>query len=183
MHSISVDSKISVRLIDRSDAVEFYNLIDSNRAHLKTWLTWTGLMSSTSVAERYIESRIKLAADKGGFCFTILYEGKIVGIVHLVDIDSTNKKGMIGYWIAEKYTRLGIVTKSVNAVIELAFNEMKLHRIEIRCATGNIASSAIPKKLGFKHEGVIRDGEWLHERFVDQDLYSLLSTERSSISY
>jgi ribosomal-protein-serine acetyltransferase len=61
-------------------------------------------------------------------------------------------------------------------VVNFAFNEMKLHRLEIKCATDNVGSRAIAEKLGFKHEGTLRDGEWLHDRFVDQELYSLLAS-------
>jgi ribosomal-protein-serine acetyltransferase len=32
---------------------------------------------------------------------------------------------------------------------------------------------AIPLRLGFTHEGVIRDAEWLYNEFVEHDIYAL----------
>lgn len=175
MKKILAHSHFKLRLIQKEDVSEFYKLIDGNRIYLKAWLSWVDSMSSVSVAEKYIESRIKLALEKKGFCFAILVQNKIAGLIHLVDIDTVHKNAMIGYWIAEAYKGQGLTTNATQAVVRFAFEELKLHRIEVRCATGNLASSAIPKKLGFHHEGVIRDGEWLHDRFVDQNLFSLLS--------
>jgi ribosomal-protein-serine acetyltransferase len=155
----------------------FFNLIDENRHYLKTWLTWPDMMDSPAVAEKYISSRMDLALNQNAFCFAIIHEDKLVGISHLVDIDLNNKKGMIGYWIAENYRGKGITTDSTRLTLKYAFEELKLHRIEIKCAVDNMASNSIPKKLGFSFEGVLRDGEWLHDRFIDQNLYSLLSTK------
>ena len=51
---------------------------------------------------------------------------------------------------------------------------MKLNKIEIRVATENVKSRALPERFGFKEEGVIRDAEWLYDRYVDHVVYGLL---------
>ncbi len=56
----------------------------------------------------------------------------------------------IGYWIDEKSSGKGLVTKAEERLTQFAFKEWKLNRIEIRCSPDNIASQMIPKKLGFK---------------------------------
>ena len=66
---------------------------------------------------------------------------------------------------------------AVRAITNQAFKELKLNRIEIRCATGNKASQAIPKSLGFKEEGVMRQNEWLYDHFVDHIVFSVLASE------
>jgi ribosomal-protein-serine acetyltransferase len=52
-----------------------------------------------------------------------------------------------------------------------------MNRIEIRCATENLRSRAIPEKLNFKLEGVLRQSEWRHSRFFDMAIYSTLREE------
>jgi ribosomal-protein-serine acetyltransferase len=83
----------------------------------------------------------------------------------------------IGYWLAAPWQGKGIMTTACAALIDHAFKELKLHRVEIRCATGNARSRAIPERLGFVKEGVIRQGEWVNDRFLDLAVYGMLATD------
>ena len=61
---------------------------------------------------------------------------------------------------------------------DFAFNEQGFNRIEIKCAVKNKSSSNIPKKLGFKFEGIERDGELLSENiYTDLEVYSKLKSD------
>ena len=52
-----------------------------------------------------------------------------------------------------------------------------LNRIEIKCAVGNNKSRAIPQKLQFKQEGILRQAELLNGKFIDLYLYAMLKEE------
>ncbi len=58
-----------------------------------------------------------------------------------------------------------------------ALVDARLNRVEIRCAVGNQKSQAIPKRLGFVQEGVLRDAEWLYDHFVDHLVYAMLARD------
>jgi ribosomal-protein-serine acetyltransferase len=62
-------------------------------------------------------------------------------------------------------------------LIDYAFNRLKLNKVEIYCAENNIKSQAVPKRFGFTKEGVIREAEFLYDRFVNLEIYGLLSRE------
>ena len=62
-------------------------------------------------------------------------------------------------------------------LVDHAFHEMGLNRIEIRCAADNYRSSAIPERLGFNKEGVLRQSEFRDGRLHDFNIFGLLAAE------
>lgn len=55
----------------------------------------------------------------------------------------------IGYWIRADATGRGYATESTAALTRVAFEVADVDRVEIRCAPANLASAAIPQKLGY----------------------------------
>lgn len=62
-------------------------------------------------------------------------------------------------------------------MIEHAFQEWKLNRVEIHCATGNAKSCAIPKRLGFQFEGMLREAQLLNGEYQDINVYGMLARD------
>jgi ribosomal-protein-serine acetyltransferase len=69
------------------------------------------------------------------------------------------------------------MTLVCRALVSEAFSRYALHRVEIRCATGNVKSAAIPQRLGFTEEGTLRQAEWLFDHWVDLRLFSMLAQD------
>lgn len=88
------------------------------------------------------------------------------------------KIGSVGYWLSEEFQGKGIVLRSVEKLVDYCFTELLLNRIEIKCGTKNYKSQAIAEKIGFQKEGIIREGEFLHNAFSDLFCYSLLKCDR-----
>ncbi len=59
----------------------------------------------------------------------------------------------------------------------MAFQEMDLNRMEIRCAAGNTRSIAVAKRLGMVYEGTLREAERLGDGYVDHVIHSILKRE------
>ena len=92
-------------------------------------------------------------------------------------IDKINNIGILGYWLGEGYTGKGIISLTTKKLLNIGFSEYKLNKIEIRCASENHKSRAIPERLGFKYEATLRQCEFLYDKYVDHAAYSLLSVE------
>jgi ribosomal-protein-serine acetyltransferase len=97
-----------------------------------------------------------------------------VGIIGLNRLDRFHKQTEIGYWLAEECQGRGIMTACCRTLVDFVFREYGLHRVEIRAAVGNTKSRAIPERLGFTHEGTLREAEWVNDRFVDGAVYAVL---------
>lgn len=88
-----------------------------------------------------------------------------------------NRKTSIGYYLAEKHQYKGIMTKCTQAMIKYVIEELDMNRVEIRMSTRNDKSRAIPERLGFTCEGLLRNEEFIQGEFSDSYIYSLLKKE------
>ena len=83
----------------------------------------------------------------------------------------------IGYWIHKDFIKQGLATESTAALIKVAFEIIKIHRIEIHCDPANIASASVPRKLGFTHEGTLRANLYFLDHWRDTMIWGLVETE------
>ena len=65
----------------------------------------------------------------------------------------------------------------MRALTTHAFAVWRLNRVVIRAAVGNDRSAAIPLRLGFVHEGVLRQSERFGETFKDVAVYAMLAAD------
>ena len=69
------------------------------------------------------------------------------------------------------------MTSAVKALITAGFEYLGLNRIQARVAINNYQSQAVCDRAGFTKEGVLRQGEWLHDHYVDLTINGLLKPE------
>lgn len=62
----------------------------------------------------------------------------------------------IGYWLRTSRVGQGIMTEAVNAILQYAFNELKIKRAAITCGANNIRSKNVCERLGFSLEGILK---------------------------
>lgn len=177
MYYFEVDRNIRLKMLEHRHADELYFLVDKNRSYLREWLPWVDGTRSPEDTKEFIRQALKQFARNNGFQSAIFYKEKLAGCIGVHEIDWNNRKTSIGYWLSSEYQGKGIMTKSCKAVIEYLFTEMKLNRIEIRAAEFNRKSRAIPERLGFTQEGMIRNDMWVYDHYVDHVVYGMLAEE------
>lgn len=174
-----VDNRLSLQLVDECHIDELYKLINDNREHLRQWLPWVDRMENRSFIVSFIENAGKLNKAGKEFAFVIFLDNVMVGRIGIYKIDDSNKTGEIGYWIAAKAQGQNIITRACERILRFCFENLHLNRIEIKCAADNVRSEAIPQKLGFVYEGLLREAEQSGEnKFTDLKLYSSLRRDR-----
>jgi ribosomal-protein-serine acetyltransferase len=172
---INIQKGLYLRRISHHDAEEVFDLIDKNRNHLRTWLPFVDATISADHTHSFIGQLEKPYSRE--LVFTICYDDYITGLVGFKDIDRTNQRLEIGYWISKQNEGKGIVSKTCKSLIDKAFGKMNMHRIQIKCGIGNERSCNIPIRLGFTFEGIERDGEKHNKGFIDLAVYSLLKND------
>ncbi len=166
-----------VKLVDINDAEALFAMVDRNRDHLKRFFGWVDLTKTVDDSKIYIEKSIQGFADNKQHVFEIQYNDKFVGLVDFHAISEKNKSAQIGYWIDKDYEGKGIITNACKLLIKCGFEELGLNRIEIHCNVENVRSSAVPKRLGFTKEGVLRQSSALYDYFQDMEMWSMLKSE------
>jgi len=174
---IDVGDGLHIRLLEEKDARALFELIDTNRLKLRDWLPWVDKTKTLSDSVTFIRSALEQHKSCTGVHAGMWKDERLIGVVAFVNIDINNSRAMIGYWLAEPYRGKGYMTKAVAAMVEVAFNKLLLNKVDIYCGVGNHKSKAIPERLGFKPEGILRQHEWVNDRFVDIIPYGMLASE------
>jgi len=176
---IKIDSEIELKQLEQSDTIEIFNTIDNEREYLGKWLPFVEFTKEILDSEKFVDSVVNAPENKFEYVFTIKKQDEFIGLIGFKDTDRLNKKTEIGYWLSKKNQKQGIITKSVDKLCNFAYNKLDINRIQIKCAVNNKSSIRIPQRLGFKFEGVERQGELLSGNiFTDLEIYSKLKYDK-----
>lgn len=177
MLSHRIDDETELRLIEPRHAEALNALVERNLEHIREWSAWLKRERSIENTRAFIRQNLARMAENNGYALAIWHRGEMAGQIEFNYIDWDNRKTEIGYWLGASFQGRGLVTKSCRALVEHAFGELGLNRVEIRCAAENRRSRAVPERLGFRREGVLAQAEWMHDHFHDLVVYAVLAGE------
>ncbi len=177
MIKFQVTDDVDLREFRDGDAVGVLNTVLANREHLMPFMEWMNPNYSLVDAREFVAQSIVDARQKKSLAFGIFRGEKFIGATGFSTFDRESKAAEIGYWIDKNEEGKGIVSKACKLLINHAFTELKLNRIQIRCAAENVRSAAIPEKFGFVKEGVLRQSQFRNGRLHDFLVYGLLAAE------
>lgn len=176
MQRVELDDERHLRVYDESDVDELHALIEANRADLARWMPWAAGQDRRGTLG-YLRASMRQAQADEGINTAIVEHGRIVGSIGLHNVSWNDRSSNIGYWLAAPARGRGTMTKAVEAFLGYAFGAWELHRVEIRAAVGNAPSRAIPERLGFRQEGVLREAQRVGDRWLDLVVYAQLAPE------
>lgn len=174
--TLPLSEAICLRPLGEEDVTELHALIDENRARLAAWLPWAAGQTRDDTAE-FIRRTRKQLMENDGFQTAIVREEAIAGVVGYVGVDWQNRSTSLGYWLGESYQGKGTMTLAVQALVNHALSVWHLNRVEIRAADQNRRSRAIPERLGFSQDGILRGSELVNGKYLDVVVYSTLAAD------
>jgi len=174
---IRVDDDILLRQHVGSDYDSMWDAFTAGRDYLGEFLPWMAAYKTKDDYTRlYTARRLENDNFDGSRGYVVEYKGELAGTVGF-GIPNRDNVIEVGYWLRKDLQGQGIMTQSVEAVITMLFVEVGMHRVTIRAATANLPSRGIPERLGFKHEGTMRDGGFVNDEYLDLEIYSMLDHE------
>jgi ribosomal-protein-serine acetyltransferase len=175
MFRLTVAPGLELRQLELADTDAMFAVTERNRAHLREWLPWVDRTRSSADTRAFISSSLEQFEDNKSPSCAIWLDGEIAGALGCHRIDWLNRNCDLGYWIDAAHQGKGVVTRCAAVMVDYLFDNSDLHRVTIRCGTGNHKSCAVPQRLGFMREGVLREAEWVNDRWVDLVVWSMLA--------
>lgn len=171
-----IDDNLSLRLYQPFQSDIKFNLSRANQSEFRQWFWWANnrftLAQEKDIARKYL----KHYARKTGMAVTIWQDNTLVGNASL-SIDSDHKSASVSYWLDQLSRGQGIMTRTLQALLDDAFDNYGIERTGILAAVENKSSRAIAERLGMQPELIQKDETIIQGQFVDHVQYSILRDE------
>ncbi|POX53649.1 GNAT family N-acetyltransferase [Streptomyces sp. Ru72] len=178
MYAISLgDDGAELRPLEPWHAEEFLAHLDRGREfitrHIRFGENATDVDSAREILKGYADKR---AADSG-FLHGLWLDGKLVGGLLFRVFDTAAGNCELGCWLEPAAAGRGLVTRGARVLVDWAFDERGMHRVEWYASSANEPSVNVARRLGMTREGVLREA--YPHRGVRQDIevWSVLAPE------
>jgi ribosomal-protein-alanine N-acetyltransferase len=164
-----------------SDYAAWSELRETSRKFLAPWEpTWPADdLTRPAFRQRIRRYSEDVRADQAYPFFVFRQDDNtLVGGLTLANIRrGVAQAGSLGYWVGLPYIRRGHMTAAVRALIPVAFDMLRLHRLEAACIPTNLASMRLLEKSGFRREGYAREYLCINGTWQDHLLYARLQSD------
>ncbi|OUS69948.1 hypothetical protein B1748_29895 [Paenibacillus sp. MY03] len=164
--------RIILRALNQSDSILLLHWVNNPR--LKE-LTGTVYPVSELEHKQWFEKKI---VDQFSKIFGIedTESKKLIGIIGLKQIDFINRNAELYIYIGEEdLWGQGLGTESVKLMVEFAFKEMNLHRIQLFAFSYNTRAIRSYEKAGFIVEGILKESVFRAGAYHDRVLMGIIS--------
>jgi [ribosomal protein S5]-alanine N-acetyltransferase len=165
---IAAGSKVFLSSPSIDDMPEFLETV--SRSH-DLHFPWVSPPSNQTEYKNYLE-KIEMKSNLS-FLIKLNENNKIAGVININEVvKGCFQSGYLGFYIFSGFESQGLMSEGLSLVIDYAFNQLKLHRLEANIQPDNIKSISVIKKQKFQHEGFSPkylkiNGAWKdHERFA-----------------
>ena len=167
--------ELSLRYARPDDAARLFELASDEE--VTRFFSW-GPYTDQGQAADYISNLARKRADGSRLEFVIDHnEAGVIGVTGLSEFSYRDRRAVVGTWHGRKWWGKGANRQSKTLVLALAFAGLRLGRVTAWCGADNGRSQTALERLGFVHEGVLR--EWHVHDGEPKDVisYSMLRRE------
>lgn len=167
--------RLNLREIKQEDVESIYKIL-SNPEVIKhdTFELFTNINQAKGLIKWFNDAFIQKRAIFWGI--SLKNEPEIIGFCKC-EIEIPKVRADLGYDLRHEYWNMGIMTETLGAVIEFAFQTLDVNRIEATVSTENNSSIRVLEKLGFVKEGILRERCYMSDSCHDMMMLSILKKE------
>lgn len=174
--------RLVLRCWNPEDAAMIQEATAANKEHLLPFMLWAADEPQTVEQKVELIRKFRGLFDRGedyGYGIFNQDESRALGGTGLHTRPKDNAFE-IGYWLHKDFINQGLITESTAALTKVAFELYHVDRMEIHCSVDNLASAAVPRKLGYIHEATRRRLSFANGKSSDSMILTLFADEYPS---
>ncbi|UWJ17942.1 GNAT family N-acetyltransferase [Bacillus cereus] len=177
-----VNDRATLRLMHVNDVASLFTIVEGNK---EIWMYLISTMDSYQDMEQYVQVALKGFEEGTDLPFVVVDQktNEIVGSTRLYSISNDNKTVELGQtWYHPSVHRTSINTECKYMLLQYAFEELQMLRVQIKTDLRNEKAQRAIEKLGAVKEGVLRNERKLPHGYIrDAVVYSIIASEWSVI--
>ncbi|HEX5567543.1 MAG TPA: GNAT family protein [Streptomyces sp.] len=158
-------------------AEEFLAHMDRGREFIGRHIALPDVVTDLESSRAYLQAYAEKAASDTGRIHGIWTDGELVGGVLFRTMDIAQGTAEAGCWLEPSAVGRGLVTRAARVIIDWAFEERGIHRVEWLVSAANEASIAVAQRLGMTQDGVLRESYLYRGKRHDMEVWSVLAPE------
>jgi RimJ/RimL family protein N-acetyltransferase len=170
-----MNDSLTIRQYEDSDVDELVTAVHESLNDLQPWMPWGTASYSASDAASWIRASRDGHINGSMYDFAVVDEvGRYLGSCGLNQISLLNGVANLGYWVRSSAAGFGVAPAAVRKVVDWAFHNTKLNRLEVVVAVGNVRSRRVAEKAAAQLDAVLRKRVLVEGRPSDAALYSFV---------
>jgi len=121
---------------------------------------------------------LEQTAPRSSYLYTICNEtDEAVGFTGLQEINLTNGCAVVFVFVEKNNRRYGLGLRSLALLLDMAFEQLRLHRVTTYVNSTNLPSRSLIRRIGFTDEGCMREACFYNGEYHDVDIVGMLANE------
>jgi ribosomal-protein-alanine N-acetyltransferase len=169
---------VTLRELRATDAPTLYRELSSPEVKRFIWAP----PPSVAAFEKFIEWTATERVAGKYICYGVVPNGEphACGVFELRQLQPGFLRGELGFAVTHRLWSGGLFVAAAWLLLDFAFRQVHVHRVEARAAVNNARGNIALKALGARREGTLKEAFWQDDRFVDQYLWAFLDTQWAS---
>ena len=177
--------------VNPASATRLFHLEPVSVSHLERIASWYQDLDELSLIEsnmplpvnaESLESMwkrdIEQKAPRSGYLYAICNDrDEAVGFTGLQDINLTHGTAVVFIFVEKSNRRFGLALRALALLLDMAFQQLRLHRITTYVDSNNLSSIGLIRKLGFTDEGRMREASFFRGEYHDVNVVGMLVDE------
>ena len=164
------------RLVEERDLRDLLDVLnDDEVTRFLPYRTWNAIDDAHAWYERI--SRLQDDGNARQFVIVEKATGKVIGASVIFNVDEASERAEVGYVLGKTHWGSGLMREALVALLDYAFDELKMRRVEAFADASNSASDRLLRRLGFTCEGTMRQRSVIKGEVRDSSVYGLLRVE------
>lgn len=165
---------VSLRKISKDDIDFVYKSL--NNKDLITYLS-LGPLKTYEHSKRLIKGYLRYWDSNLQYNYIIEFhevDRVKIGSISLWNVNWQHQRAQVGIWLIPSFWNKGFAEKSLSLLKNIAFNHLRINRLEAYIAIENKKSISLFKRCGFTEEGTLKEYLKFHGSFHDAVIMACL---------